>query len=306
MTFNKRRQRGLAGACAAALLAGGVVRAQTTTDRAVAPAAGVPVVAGPDARVRIAHGLAMAIEGSTLQELAVQSGRAAAVPGTTGAAGNVPAGVPRVGEAGTGTLGSPAGSAGSGVSTYGRDLSPAGPGATAAGGTTTPARERQNPLPVNPEAIAPGSTEKLPGVGVTGRNGARATTSASFNAIAPSGRPGADSGAVAGRMAAALSAQPEQLMQEARLSFEASDNLLRAVDDSSPATERFRLAAERSREVAPDHGGMPAGAEAAGENRGWPDRHERFGPGDPRADQPRRQGGERLAPDQAVGAAVGR
>src|SRR4051794_28676730 len=146
------------GVCAVAL--GGVLAARAQDP--ASPKRGGADPATQEARALIAHGLSMAIEGSMLQSLAMQGGRGmgnaaamapagakAAGPGGVTAPGGAAApgvttdfdrgrldpygGPPRPGEAGTGTAGSPAGTAGSGIYTYGRD--PDGPRTTVAGTT---------------------------------------------------------------------------------------------------------------------------------------------------------------------------
>jgi hypothetical protein len=219
--------------------------------------------AGQDTRLLIAHGLAMAIEGSTLQGLALQGGGSMGSAGTSGPGGATGAGAtglsgtgrtgstgsgaailgggaggtgtPRVGEAGTGTGGSPAGSAGSGLATFGRDPDTAG----------------------TPGAGTSGAAAGAPGTGRTAATGA-----ATSDTAAP-GR-GMAGPAGGGRSMMLGGQSSDQLQQHARRAFEASESLLRQAQNGGGETERFYRAANRYAATLRTLGGASSGRGGAG------------------------------------------
>lgn len=247
-----------------------------------------PAAVAQDSRLLIAQALSMAIEGDRLQGLALQGVQPTAyvavenqpdIAGTTAAAppivngrrapgavtgtsrdpdapnSNSAAGAPRVGEAGTGTSGSPAGDAGSGLSTYGRY-----PTTTATERRTVTGGPNSNSATDAPRAGDAGTgTTGSPagdagsGLSTYGRytpriaRSAPATTAAATTAPANVRTAGtAVAEPVPGRPTATqLGQHSGPLLERARIAFDSSERLLRQAKSADPETERFYRAVDR-------------------------------------------------------------
>ncbi|MDB5351007.1 MAG: hypothetical protein JWN86_2254 [Planctomycetota bacterium] len=224
-----------AGTVMCAMMAGGWLLAQdpdTTTTVRGGAREGIPVPAQSggvrDSQIAIAHGLAMAIEGSTLRGIAMQSGGS----GSWGTGGGAGAG-------GAGGTGRATGAVGTGNS----DLGGAGTtGATGVGSTGG----RGGGSPGSAGSVGAGaggsSLGGTTGSAVLDREGPGATAAAARAAAGASQGAGTAGG---GQMQTMAWRSAQDLNRYAQRSFDASDRLLRHAAVERGDTDRFYLTANR-------------------------------------------------------------
>lgn len=190
---------------------------------------------GQDAQMLVAHGLAMAIEGSTLQGIAMQSGGQGGAAGSTRGSG--------AGASGTSGLGGNPGTGGANTVIPGAGLST--PGGTVAvtpgAGLATPGGTVADVSATGTLAVGGRGAGATPGAGGAGA-GATPGAGGAVTGAAGTAAPGAG---VGGRPMMMPGQSAEQLREHARRAFEASDKLLRQAAGTGGSTDRFYRASNR-------------------------------------------------------------